>query len=214
MGDFRTREDFHYQTTRCNVELSKVIQIGLTVSDSESLGQGGVPFWRFNFQFNSGTDSLPEEMAQALQSEGMNFEFMRKSGIEGTTFGEWLFSSGLVLNDRLRWVGFNCLADFGFLLRLATNAPLPATEDAFMALLRLYFPHVCDTRLLVQLSPHKAKLQADTEALQNMRRGQVVQHVEHTLVLFARAHRDMDDALAANALYGLTDSARLLLTNN
>lgn len=214
MGDFRTREDFHYQTMRCNVELAKVIQIGVTVSDSESLGQGGVPFWRFNFHFDCTVDALPEEMEQLLRSARVNFDYLRKNGIDSAVFAEWMFSSGLVLNDRLRWVGFNCLADFGFLLRLVTSAPLPATEDAFVALLRLYFPHVYDTRLLVQLSPHKAELQADTDVLQNVRRGLLLQQVElttlSTLILFVRARRDMDAALGSNVLYGLTDSTRLL----
>ena len=66
----------------------------------------------------------------------------------------------------------------------------------------------------MQLSPHKAELQADTDVLQNVRRGLLLQQVElttlSTLILFVRARRDMDAALGSNVLYGLTDSTRLL----
>lgn len=52
IGNFRTSADYHYQTLRCNVDLLKMIQLGVTFADEN----GNVPkdacTWQFNFKFN------------------------------------------------------------------------------------------------------------------------------------------------------------------
>lgn len=52
VGNFRTSADYHYQTLRCNVDLLKMIQLGVTFADEN----GNVPkdacTWQFNFKFN------------------------------------------------------------------------------------------------------------------------------------------------------------------
>jgi CCR4-NOT transcription complex subunit 7/8 len=52
IGNFKNQNEFQYQTMRCNVELLKVIQIGITLSDAD----GNLPpepcTWQFNFRFD------------------------------------------------------------------------------------------------------------------------------------------------------------------
>jgi len=52
LGNFRTSADYHYQTLRCNVDLLKMIQLGVTFADEN----GNIPkdacTWQFNFKFN------------------------------------------------------------------------------------------------------------------------------------------------------------------
>jgi CCR4-NOT transcription complex subunit 7/8 len=51
MGNFKTGADYHYQTMRCNVDILKLIQLGVTLSDED----GNLPdacTWQFNFKFN------------------------------------------------------------------------------------------------------------------------------------------------------------------
>jgi CCR4-NOT transcription complex subunit 7/8 len=51
IGSFKTGADYHYQTMRCNVDMLKMIQLGVTVSDEN----GNCPelsTWQFNFTFD------------------------------------------------------------------------------------------------------------------------------------------------------------------
>ena len=44
--------DYLYQTLRCNVDMLKIIQLGLTFSDESGNVPVGVCTWQLNFQFN------------------------------------------------------------------------------------------------------------------------------------------------------------------
>ena len=52
IGTFKTSSDYHYQTMRCNVDLLKIIQIGLTLSDEDGNYPQDVSTWQFNFHFS------------------------------------------------------------------------------------------------------------------------------------------------------------------
>jgi len=52
IGNFRTSPDYHYQTLRCNVDLLKIIQLGITFADEQGNLPKGVCTWQFNFRFN------------------------------------------------------------------------------------------------------------------------------------------------------------------
>lgn len=54
IGTFKTSSDYHYQTMRCNVDLLKLIQIGITLADEEGNFPQDVTTWQFNFKFNIG----------------------------------------------------------------------------------------------------------------------------------------------------------------
>ena len=55
----------------------------------------------------------------------------------------------LVLMDNVRWITFHGGYDFCYLLKLLTCTALPAREEEFFELLRLYFPCVYDIKFMV-----------------------------------------------------------------
>uniref|UniRef100_A0A8C2XZD1 poly(A)-specific ribonuclease n=1 Tax=Capra hircus TaxID=9925 RepID=A0A8C2XZD1_CAPHI len=73
IGEFRSNADYQYQLLRCNVDLLKIIQLGLTFMNEQGEYPPGTSTWQFNFKFNlSGYDfgylikiltnsNLPEE---------------------------------------------------------------------------------------------------------------------------------------------------------
>jgi hypothetical protein len=52
IGTFKTSSDYHYQTMRCNVDLLKIIQIGITLSNEKGEFPEDVSTWQFNFHFS------------------------------------------------------------------------------------------------------------------------------------------------------------------
>ena len=79
--------------------------------------------------------------------------FALQEGIEACTFAELMISSGLVLNDENRWVAFHSGYDFGYLLKLLTNAELPEQEADFFETLRLWFGNIYDLKYMVKSCP-------------------------------------------------------------
>jgi hypothetical protein len=52
IGKFETSNEYHYQTLRCNVDLLKMIQVGLTLTDENGNSPPGGGTWQFNFKFD------------------------------------------------------------------------------------------------------------------------------------------------------------------
>lgn len=53
IGEFRSSADYQYQMLRCNVDLLRIIQLGLTFLDENGKTPGGsYTTWQFNFKFN------------------------------------------------------------------------------------------------------------------------------------------------------------------
>ena len=52
LGSFSSNTDYHYQTLRCNVDMLKIIQLGLTFADETGAMPEGCPTWQFNFKFD------------------------------------------------------------------------------------------------------------------------------------------------------------------
>lgn len=52
IGEFRSTADYQYQLLRCNVDLLKIIQLGLTFLDDNGKTPQGYSTWQFNFKFN------------------------------------------------------------------------------------------------------------------------------------------------------------------
>ncbi|KAL3910023.1 MAG: hypothetical protein SGILL_007853, partial [Bacillariaceae sp.] len=74
-----------------------------------------------------------------------------RHGIDPRLFGELLMVSGLVLDDRVKWVTYHAGYDFAYLLKLLTSQDLPPEEKGFFELLRIYFPKVYDIKYMTTL---------------------------------------------------------------
>merc|ERR1712224_878854 len=148
VGNFKSSSEYHYQTLRCNVDMLKLIQLGLTLSDKD----GRLPrhddeicVWQFNFrEFELEKDIHSQESIELLKTSGIDFDRMEKRGIDVHHFGELLMCSGVVLNERVNWVTFHSAYDFGYLMKVLTCKPLPKGEAEFFDIWKTFFPRVFD----------------------------------------------------------------------
>lgn len=155
VGNFKNSNDYHYQTLKDNVDMLKLIQMGLTFSDE----QGNLPtcgtdkycIWQFNFrEFNVNEDVFANDSIELLRQSGIDFMKNNEKGIDAVRFGELLMSSGIVLNDNVYWVTFHSGYDFGYLLKLLTCKNLPDTQAGFFNLINMYFPVLYDIKHLMK----------------------------------------------------------------
>ncbi|EAX96627.1 CAF1 family ribonuclease containing protein [Trichomonas vaginalis G3] len=147
-GSFSSQEDYVYQLTRLNVDYLKIIQIGITLGD----GQGGYPqpcsTWQFNFKFNLDEDMYTSESIELLQQSGIDFKRFNNEGISPFDFTQLLYTSGLVMNDRITYLTYHSVSDFAYLLKMLTCKPLPPDVKDFNAQLNILFPHYYDIKLI------------------------------------------------------------------
>lgn len=146
IGSFTTSTDYQYQTLRCNVDLLRIIQLGMAFFNEDGSYMRDVPVWQFNFKFSLGEDMYAQDSIEILKQAGIDFAKHEEMGIEVARFGELLVPSGLVLVDNIKWVSFHGSSDFGYLMKVLTCSPLPAEEDTFFDLLHTYFPHTFDLK--------------------------------------------------------------------
>jgi len=143
--------DFQYKSLKCNVDLLKIIQLGLSFSNEEGKFAEGCPCWQFNFKFNMNDDMFAQDSIDLLVNSGISFADHASRGIDPHRFGELLMVSGLVLDDRVKWVSFHSGYDYGYLLKLLTTVELPNEEKSFFETLRLYFPNIYDIKYMTSL---------------------------------------------------------------
>lgn len=142
---------YQYQTLQCNVDLLKIIQLGISFCDGDGrVPETGCYCWQFNFRFDLNEDMYAEDSIQLLKESGIDFARHAAEGIEVSRFGELVMMSGLVLCDDVKWVSFHSGYDFGYLIKILTCQTLPSEEQGFFELLRTYFPVVYDVKLLMQ----------------------------------------------------------------
>ncbi|CRG87162.1 CCR4-NOT transcription complex subunit 7 [Talaromyces islandicus] len=167
MGAFTTKADYHYQTLRCNVDLLKMIQLGITLFSSEgelppatSLDANGQGYannygpapctWQFNFRFSLDEDMYAQDSTSMLAKAGIDFSMHEKNGIDPFEFGSLLMSSGLVLLDDVHWISFHSGYDFGYLMKIMLCKALPDDEEEFHKLLNIFFPSLYDIKYLMK----------------------------------------------------------------
>jgi CCR4-NOT transcription complex subunit 7/8 len=143
--------DYHYKSLKVNVDLLKIIQLGLSFADAEGNFAPGCPCWQFNFAFDLDGDMFAQDSIDLLQKSGISFEDHAKRGIDPHLFGELLMVSGLVLDDRVKWVSFHSGYDYGYLLKLLTTQELPSEEKGFFDLLKIYFPTIYDIKYMTSI---------------------------------------------------------------
>ena len=52
VGTFKNTNDYHYQTLKSNVDVLKIIQLGITLSDENGKSPEPCGTWQFNFKFS------------------------------------------------------------------------------------------------------------------------------------------------------------------
>jgi CCR4-NOT transcription complex subunit 7/8 len=142
--------DVHYQTMRCNVDMLRMIQLGLSLCDDSGNAPDDAACWQFNFQFSLERDMYAQDSIELLTNSGIDFAMHERNGISPMDFGELLTSSGLVLNDDIKWISFHGGYDFGYLIKVLTASPLPTDERTFFHILELYFPELYDMKHLMR----------------------------------------------------------------
>ncbi len=155
-------DEFYYKSVKLNVESLKLIQLGITLSDSR--GRFPYPYhtWQFNFEFDPEKDKNSNSSINLLKNSGINFEELKKNGIEHKLFFQVFKTSGLVLNPKINWISFHGSYDFAYLLYNLLDTPLPKSENEFTKLLGLYFPNHYDIKILVK---EKSKLRGSLNKL-------------------------------------------------
>lgn len=114
IGVFRTSGDYHYQTMRCNVDLLRIIQIGLTLADERGNMPEEVCTWQFNFHFDLGEDMFSPDSIDLLRGSGIDFGRHASEGILPNEFAELLITSGLVLSEETKWICFHACVAFPY----------------------------------------------------------------------------------------------------
>ncbi|KAF2446398.1 CAF1-domain-containing protein [Karstenula rhodostoma CBS 690.94] len=172
IGEFNSKASYHYQTVRCNVDLLKIIQLGVTLFSI----QGEVPpthldpselnyqpkavlqyannivvcpcTWTFNFQFSLEDDMYNEESIQMLKKSGADFQKLAEQGIDTQEFGSLLITSGMILTPDVNWISFHSGYDFAYLIKMLTAKPLPENEEDYRNLVEVFFPRLLDVKYL------------------------------------------------------------------
>ncbi|KAL7422010.1 CCR4-NOT core DEDD RNase subunit [Cryptotrichosporon argae] len=215
IGTFKTGGDYHFQTMRCNVDMLKVIQLGITLCDEDgNVGEGMT--WQFNFKFDLDSDMYAPDSIDLLKNSGIDFKRFEEDGIDVEYFGELLVTSGLVLFPTVRWVSFHSGYDFGYLLKMLTLSPLPATEPEFFRLLNIWFPCIYDIKHVIRsVKTLRGGLQEIAESIGVARIGPQHQAGSDSLLTAAVFFRlratffenKLDDKYYKNYLYGFSNRA-------
>lgn len=157
-----------------------------------------------------------QDSIDLLTRSGIDFRNHEERGIDIDAFGELLMSSGLALSDDIKWISFHSGYDFGYLLKLLTNAPLPADESAFFDLLHTYFPCIYDVKYLMNaIDSLKGGLNKLAEDLEVERLGPMHQAGSDSLLTSATFFKlrrmffgdKIDDSKYLGVLYGLGAAA-------
>lgn len=216
IGEFRSTADYQYQLLRCNVDLLRIIQLGLTFMDENGKTPGGsYTTWQFNFKFNLNEDMYAQDSIELLQNSGIKFKKHEEEGIEPLEFAELLMTSGIVLMENIKWLSFHSGYDFGYLIKLLTDSNLPTDEAEFFELLKLYFPTIYDVKYLMKSCKNlKGGLQEVAEQLDLERIGPQHQAGSDSLLTGMAFFKmkemffedTIDDSKFSGHLYGLGTS--------
>lgn len=152
VGHFTTAHEHYYQSLKLNVNALKIIQVGITLLNE----RGEVPdkccTWQFNFHFCVQEDVYAVDSIEMLKLGGLNFDHFESHGIDMHLFSELLYSSGLVMNPRVKWIVFHGGFDFAYLVKGLRNENMPDSEEAFLQMFHRLFPSIYDVKYLLRLT--------------------------------------------------------------
>ena len=176
-------DDFYYKSLKLNVESLKLIQLGITLSNSK--GEYPYPYhtWQFNFEFDYTKDKSSQASMNLLMNSGINFNKMKTNGINHKKFFEKFKKNGLALNPGVNWISFHGSYDFAYLLSNLLGGSLPNDEKEFTRLLGYFFPNHYDIRILVKEKNNlQGSLNKLAEYLDVVREGKIHQAGSDSMV--------------------------------
>jgi CCR4-NOT transcription complex subunit 7/8 len=145
-------KDFYYKTMKMNIDSLKIIQLGITLTNSKGEYPKNCKYhtWQFNFEFDKKVDKITTSSLNLLEQCGIDFSKLKRKGIKHRIFAEYFMVSGLVLNPDIRWVSFHGCYDFGYLLKLLIAQALHEAEKDFLLLCDMYFINYYDIKTMVK----------------------------------------------------------------
>jgi len=90
------------------------------------------------------------ESINLLELAGIDFKKFQERGIDMDHFGEVFTTSGLVLNESIKWITFHGSYDFAYLIKALSNQVLPEDENIFNEMLAIYFCNFYDVRQMIK----------------------------------------------------------------
>ncbi|KAF2301690.1 hypothetical protein GH714_028683 [Hevea brasiliensis] len=102
--------DYTYYLMKLNVDMLKIIQLGLTFSDLEgnlpTLGTEYCYCWQFNFRdFDIQSDPHNVESIRLLEKQGTNFKMHREKGIDSRDFAKLILTQQELPRDLQSFMG-------------------------------------------------------------------------------------------------------------
>jgi CCR4-NOT transcription complex subunit 7/8 len=79
---------------RENTSKLKVIQLGLTLANSDGIFPSPTNTWQFNFLFNKKTDKYNKVSIDLLTKAGIDFDKLSKQGIPHNLFRDTVLNNG------------------------------------------------------------------------------------------------------------------------
>ena len=145
-------KDFYYRTLKLNIDSLKIIQLGITLTNSKGEYPKNHKYhtWQFNFEFDKKIDKITQSSLNLLEQCGIDFAKLKRKGIKHNDFASYFMVSGLVLNPDVKWISFHGCYDFGYLLKLLIVKPLPDNEKEFLNLCNTYFINYYDIKTMVK----------------------------------------------------------------
>ena len=147
-NSIKDNAEYNFTSMRLNVNFLKIIQIGITLSTEQGAHPSPIYSWQFNFKFEKEEEIYNQESIELLEKYGINFEEHSKSGILPSEFAQVVYTSGLIMNDKLTYISFHSLSDFGYLLKILTSLPIPDNINDFYTKLNILFPNFYDLKLI------------------------------------------------------------------
>ncbi|VVB14107.1 unnamed protein product [Arabis nemorensis] len=144
-----------YNNMRFSVDKTKLIQLGLTLFDTEGR-IGGT--WEINFSdFGEIDDARNEKSIEFLKRNGLDLEKIREQGISIQGFFSE-FRRILKRTMNVTWVTFHGSYDIAYLLKGITGESLPVTSERFAEALARALGSVYDLKVMagrfIGLSSH------------------------------------------------------------
>ena len=194
-------KDFYYRTMKMNIDSLKIIQLGITLTNSKGEYPRNCKYhtWQFNFEFDKKVDKIAKSSLNLLEQCGIDFGKLKRKGIKHRFFSEYFMISGLALNPDINWISFHGCYDFGYLLKLLICQPLPETEREFLNLCDTYFVNYYDIKTMVKrLDIYQGGLNKLAQNLEVLREGKTHQAGSDSIVTIDVYFKLKNNGLLAN----------------